>query len=246
LRRRQPAGRPATLPPVERSSTTTAPPATTSCEVATGADDVVISVGYDGGFVPPGMIFARSPVALVAGDGRLLMTGPVAAIYPGPLLPNILERSITHAAVQRLLAQADRLGLLADVTYRRDDRVADAPDTIVDITVGGRTYHHQAYALGIDGGEADTARQRLAEFVEIMSDVAPTVGADALGPERPYAPAQFLIQAMPVDLTSLDIDIEPTVVPWPQDAPVRLTDAAVCAVLPAAVAAVQRVPGRTC
>jgi len=257
-----------TLPPVD-SPAPTAPSTTTSYEVAAGTDDVVISVAHDGGFVPPGVIFTKSPGALVTRDGRVLTTGPVAAVYPGPLLPNILTRSITPAAVQQLLAKADQLGLLADVTYSRDDTVADAADTIVDITVGGRTYHHRAYALGVDKREADSARQRLLEFVEIMSDLEPTVGAAALGPEQPYVPAQYLIRAMPVDPATLDLDVQPTIVPWPSDAPVRLADAAACATLPRdvgaalfddattltffsqsdltyAVAAVQQVPGRTC
>jgi hypothetical protein len=118
-------------------------------------------------------------------------------------------------------------------------------------------------------GAEDSARQRLQEFVEIMSNVEPTVGAAALGPEAPFAPAQYLIQAMPIDPATLDVDIEPTIVAWPADAPVRLADASTCAVLPAevaaplfddattltffseadvtyAVAVVQQVPGRTC
>ena len=191
-------------------------------------------------------------------------------IYPGPLLPNLLERSITPVGIQQLLAKADELGLLADVVYSRNDQVADAPDTVVDITVGGRTYHHEAYALGMDGeGTADPARQHLQEFVDIMTNVEPTVGAGALGPDQPYAPAQDLSQATPVEPATLDVDVEPTIVPWPSDAPVRLADASTCAVLPAgvaaplfedattltffteadvtyALAAVQQVPGRTC
>ena len=229
----------------------------------------MISVRQEGGFVPPGVLFAATPTALVTGDGHLLSTGPTTMIFPGPLLPNVLTRSITPAAIQQLVAKADQLGLLADIVYSRNDQVADAPDTVVDITVGGRTYHHQVYALGLDVGTADPARQHLQEFVDVMTNVEPTVGAGALGPEQPFAPAQYLIQAMPVDPATLDVDVEPTIVPWPADAPVRLADAAACAVLPAdvaaplfddattltffteadvtyAVAAVQQLPGRTC
>src|SRR4051794_39090388 len=146
----------ATLPPTE--STTPSP---ASYEVATGPEDVVISVRQEGGFVPPGVLFAATPTALVAGDGRLLSTGPTTMIHPGPLLPNLLERSMTPAGIQQLLAKADELGLLADVVYSRNDQIADAPDTVVDITVGGRTHHHQAYALGMAGGPEDPARQHL-------------------------------------------------------------------------------------
>src|SRR4051794_16972841 len=87
-----------TLPPVE-STGPSAPPPATPFEVATGPDDVVISVRQAGGFVPPGVLFAATPQALVSGDGRLLSTGPTTMINPGPLLPNLLERSITPAGV---------------------------------------------------------------------------------------------------------------------------------------------------
>jgi hypothetical protein len=260
-----------TLPPATTTTTTTRPVTTAGAvyDLATGADDVVISVRYDGGFAPVGAIFARTPVALITGDGRALTTGPVPAIYPGPLLPNIQQRLITPAAIQQLVAMADRLGLLADVTYPRNDQVADAADTIVDITVGGRTFHHDAYALGIDDTEADAGRKRLLEFVNALSDLERTVGADALGHEQPFRPDHYLIQAVVTEPTTETTDVAPTVVPWPADAPVRLADATTCATLPAAVAAplfddanaltyftdagvtyyvavVQQVPGRSC
>ncbi len=264
-----------TLPP---ATTPTTSPATTpvttgstgrSYDLATGADDVVISVRYDGGFVPVGAIFTRTPVALITGDGRALTTGPVPAIYPGPLLPNIQERSITPAAIQRLVAMADQLGLLGDVTYPPNDQVADAADTIVDITVGGRTFHHDAYALGIDDTERDAARKRLLDFVNALSNLERTVGAGALGFEQPFRPDHYLIQAVVTDPATSGTDVAPVIVPWPPDSPVRLADATTCAALPTAVAAplfddanaltyftdagvtyyvavVQQVPGRTC
>ena len=233
----------ATLPPVE-SVAPTAPPTTpettggaaTSYDVATGPDDVVISVTNEGGFVPAGFAFVNAPLALVTGDGQALSTGPVTAIYPGPLLPNILQRSITPAAVQQLLADADELGLLADVDYEDPTNIADAGTTIVTITVGGTTYRHEAYALGLGAeGESDPARVALAEFVESMTNLPETVGTAELGTEEPYASEQYLIQAMPVDRGAIGgDDIEPTFVAWPADAPVRLVDAATCAAVPTA------------
>jgi hypothetical protein len=95
------------------------------------------------------------------------------------------------------------------------------------------------------------------------------VGDGALGPEQTFESAAYLIQATPSDPATLDVDIEPTIVPWPADAPVRLADAETCAAVPTAVgdplfrdanaltfftegdvtyhlAVVQQVPGRTC
>ena len=250
----------ATLPTVPEGSART-------YEYATGADDVVIDVSYEGGFVPPELIFARTPAAMVTGDGRALSTGPVIAIFPGPLLPNVLQQSITPDGTQMLLALADELGLLADVEYARNDQIADATDTVVTITVDGTTYHHQAYALDIEP-ESDPARADLSTFVAAMTDLPSTVG-DELGTDEPFVPPAYLIRATPIDLSTTTFDVEPTIEEWPADAPVRLADAAECAELPVAdgealfadatqltfftdgdvtyqVAAVQQVPGRTC
>ena len=165
--------------------------------------------------------------------------------------------------MQQLLARADELGLLADVTYEQPTNIADAPNTVVDLTVGGTTYTHDAYALGIDGEETDAARANLLEFVTALTGLQGSVPSEA------FAPADYLIQATPVDPATLDVDVEPTIVDWPAGAPVRLADAAECAVVPAdigdalfadattltfftdgdvtySVAAVQQLPARTC
>ena len=64
---------------------------------------------------------------------------------------------VTEAGIQELLALADEHGLLADVEYTDPTNIADAPDTVVEISANGTTYRHVAYALGI-GDETDPAR----------------------------------------------------------------------------------------
>lgn len=254
----------ATLPTIPPTVASTAAGAT-SYEYGTGPQDVVIEVVYEGGFLPPEAIFTRTPTALVTGDGRVLSTGPVTAIYPGPLLPNVLQQTISPEGIEELLGLADELGLLADVTYPRKDTIADAPDTVVTIRVDGERYSHQAYALDIEP-ETDEARANLSMFVAAIGDLTTTVG-DAVGPAEPFVPEQYLMRAEPVELSTLSFDVEPTIVEWPADLPVRLVDAAECAELPAAdaeavfgdatqltffteadatyqVAVVQQVPGR--
>lgn len=205
-------------------------------EVASGPDDVVIQLTNEGGFVPAGTAFANTPVALITGDGLAISTGPVIAIFPGPLLPNVLQRTITPAAVQDLLAQADELGLLADVTYSSNEMIADAPTTVLVITVGGTTYRHEAYALGIDESE-DPARAALEEFVVALADLPAAVGPAALGPEEPFRASSYLLQATEVDPTTLDTgEGEPRFVDWPPESNVQLQLATDCANVPAAAA----------
>jgi hypothetical protein len=184
------------------------PPTDDGYQHPTGADDVVLRIGNEGGFVPAEDAFVHAANLLVTGDGRLIQIGPVPDIYPGPLLPNLQQRSITEAEIRRLLALTDEHGLLADVTYGRLDNIADAADTVVTITVGGETFEHRAYALGLTGGpgggEADEARARLHDFVVAATDLAIAQVSGDLGPEQPYRADTYLLRATEVvpDATS--------------------------------------------
>jgi hypothetical protein len=252
------------------------PPASDGYEHSTEPEAVVLRISDEGGFVPPEHTFAGAPRLLITGDGRLIQGGPVIAIYPGPLLPNLLQRSITEAGIQRLMTLADERGLLADVTYTPPANIADATDTVVTITVGGKTFEHRAYALGHaggpEGGETDEARARLLDFVIAATDLT-SAPAGELGPEQPYRSDTYMIRASEAGSSETTgdgpIDILPTRVDWPADAPVRLAAAGECAEVPTApftelfqnanqltrfvdagvpysVAVTPRVPGRSC
>jgi hypothetical protein len=98
-----------------------------------------------------------------------------------------------------------------------------------------RTFEHRAYALGggvPDGGETDAARARLFDFVVAATDLASGPVSDEIGPEEPYRSDSYLIRATeavnPEPTDDAPIDILPTLVDWPSDAPVRLAAAAEC------------------
>src|SRR4051812_48821050 len=108
-----------TTAPPTTATPTTAPPTTVGAgiEHPTGVDDVIVRIAYEGGFVPVEMTFLNLPALLVSGDGHTFVQGPVADIYPGPLLPNIQTSPVSEAGIQDLLALAEEHGLLADVRY---------------------------------------------------------------------------------------------------------------------------------
>jgi len=217
---------PTTTPPM------TAPPTTvpSGFEHPTGADDVIVRIAYEGGFVPVETMFLNLPALLVSGDGHVFVQGPVPEIYPGPLLPNIQVSPVTEAGVQDLLQLADEHGLLADVTYTNPTNIADAPNTVVEISANGQTFVHNAYALGINE-ETDPARKALADFVAAATGDWLYGPNPEIGPQEQYASDAFLIRASEVgDYTG---DIAPTVVDWPADASVQLADASECAAVPA-------------
>jgi len=204
-------------------------------EYPAGADDVVIEIASEGGLAGPQAV-STPPQLVVIGDGRLVQPGPTIMQYPGALLPNLQERSISADGIQQLLGLADEHGLLADVDYERPDNVMDAPDTVVTISAGGRTYEHRAYALGVGAGdqgeETDPARANLQAFVEAATGFASSQDP-SLGPEQPYQAEAYLIRAVPDEPAPTPDGPEPRVVDWPADASVRLADAAECAEVPA-------------
>ncbi|HET6953553.1 MAG TPA: hypothetical protein VFI47_24460 [Acidimicrobiales bacterium] len=219
------------------ASTTTAPDAGDRTDPPAGGD-AVIEIRDEGGFVSPQQQFAMPPRLVITGDGRLVQGGVTTAIFPGPLVPPLTQRTISDEGVAHLLDLAEEKGLLANVDYARPGNIMDAPDTVVAITAGGTTYEHRAYALGLagDGTEDDPARAALAEFVSEAEAFAVS-GDAALGGEEPYVADAYLVRASTVDPNESQGGVSPTVVDWPAEMPVRLADAEECAEVPAAVLA---------
>ena len=89
------------------------------------AEGLVLRAEYTGGFVSPSVTAARLPLVSVYADGRVLSEGPVAAIYPGPALPNLQEQQIDQGAVQDLVDRAMAAGV-AETSDLGTPPVADA------------------------------------------------------------------------------------------------------------------------
>lgn len=217
------------------STTTTAastlPPDTTTPGIAhpTGADDVVLRLAWDGGFVAPGTIFVRLPRLLITGDGSVYVQGAQIEIYPGPLLPPVLVGKITEAEIQAVLTKAQSLNLFRQIAYGQPDGgIADAPNTILDINANGGSFKHDAYALGMTGTESNADRRAFADFVTQLEPLAMGVPDS-----QPYSAPRFAIRATPADQAPPPDDVKPNDAQWPADAGVKLNAAAECAVVEA-------------
>lgn len=219
--------------PGDSTPTTTATPTTlppvTGIEHPLGADEVVLRLSWEGGFVPAEMLFVRLPRVLVSGDGSVYFQGAMPAIYPGPLLPSVLVGRIGEEELQKILVAARDGDMFRTVTYKQPDiGIADAPNTLLVINANGETYTHDAYALGIGGEETDPDRITFQKFVELLEPLAA-----GLPDSKPFAAERFAIRATnAADAPPAD-GVTPNEVEWPTAAGVSLASASECAVVEA-------------
>lgn len=157
----------------ERGGTAAPAPAPTS-EVPAAAEGLVLRAEFTGGFVTPSALAGRLPIVSVYADGRVLTEGPVAAIYPGPALPNLQERRIDRGAVQDLVDRALDAGV-AETDDLGSPPVADAPSTRFTLVTESETYVREVYALWETPPEGSgltddqrAARKELSDFLTAL------------------------------------------------------------------------------
>ena len=164
----------------------------------TGSDEVVVQIMVTGGFVPVGTAVSTVPTATVLGDGTVVTAAPVIAIYPGPAITPLQSVRVPAETVDDLVKRAADLGLLDGVLAFGESRVADAPDTIVTITVNGTEHRHVANALRA-GGRLDDVGPHLSEHAAanrraLVSFIA---AVEALPPgEARWEPSAIAVYAL--------------------------------------------------
>jgi hypothetical protein len=190
----------------------------TPSEKPTDPDQVVFRVSWEGGFVMPETLLGRLPLVVVYADGRVITQGPTLAIYPGPLMPNLQEHTLSAAALDRLIELAREKELLKTVHYDFPG-IADAADTVLEINLDGNSYRVSAYALaeaandtGLDAAAAE-GRAALRDFVDALTGI-PT--ADFVDTEHEFVPTGLRIYASPaVVVPNSELPGEQPAIDWP-------------------------------
>jgi hypothetical protein len=162
-------------------------------------DEVVLRIEQVGGFVPVQTIASRLPIVSVYGDGRVIAEGPVILIYPGPALPNILERRIGAPDLNRLVTMAVDAGVGTEADYGLPS-VTDMPSTRFTVATDDGVRTSEVYALEVDEGltaEQIETRSKLRDLQTALTDLPGTLGADAAGQETPYEPVTMAALASP-------------------------------------------------
>lgn len=170
------------------------------------ADALVLQVGYTGGFTTPEMLAARLPIVSVYADGRVLTEGPVIAVFPGPAWPNVQVQQIDRGAVRDLVERARAAG----VTETGDlgmPPLADVPNTRFILATADGTAVREVYALtetsGMDAGTSGLTEEQLAAraelngFLDELTDLPRTLGAEAVSAVAAYEPTAVAAVVLP-------------------------------------------------
>lgn len=200
-------------------------------EHPTGADEPILVVSSQGGFVPVEFAVRNVPTFVLLGDGRVIVPGMQTLEFPGPALPALQERTLTEEGIQEILSAFEETDLFTgDLELRgMQQMVADAPDTVFELHAAGLDSTVLVYGLGMlmpdmevpdmDPAEAD-AHAALASLAESLLLVDTFVPSDMWEAEgwQPYEPDAFRLYV--VDVTDQPIEggeLPGMVRTWPTD-----------------------------
>lgn len=205
------SGTPTTSMPTTLSPTTTAAPTTTTTPpTPVDPDRRVLVVHRGGGLVPPEFLLDRLPLYSLYADGRLVYEGATPAIYPGPLMPAIVQVNIGADGFAEVMAAVEATGLPTFEELRNNDainQVADGPQTEVTYFDDNGEHLFSVYALEI----ADHKDPQVLALANLMTLL------DRLSATSPDA-GSFTIDRLQVIASSQTADPdqpEAVVEPWP-------------------------------
>lgn len=197
----------------------------------TGADEPILVITNEGGFVMPTFLLTRLPLFVLLGDGTIVTEGPQIEIYPQPALPNLQATQISEEGIQKILEAAKAAGLLdGDADYPVAS-IADASTTVFTINADGKTIRVSAYALSQDEfsspdltPEQVAARKKLADFLAEITDMSTFLPADMIvEAEHPYDITRLQTVFVPSDSSlapQIEDGIEQQELEWPSTTPI--------------------------
>jgi hypothetical protein len=201
------------------STTTTAPGG--SPGHPTGKNEVVFQVFEGGGFVSVDYNLTRIPEFSLYGDGRVVVSGPVIMIYPGPAMPNLQTAIIPEEAVQAILSAAREAGLFdSPFDYGRPG-ITDVPTTTFVVNSGGTSHRTDVYALGMESGagglslEQQQARAALSDLRGKLMDLTAFVSGEIAWTQYEYSSLAVFTQAVDPNASTDSTDIQPGRLDWP-------------------------------
>jgi hypothetical protein len=198
------------------------PSVSTAARLPEDPDALVLRVEYTGGFVTPETTAGRLPIASVYGDGRVIVEGPVPAIYPGYAWPNVQVLEIGRDGVQGLADSALAAGV-AETADLGTPPLADVPSTRFTLTTASGTHVREVYGLNEtttmpDSGLTEAQQAARRELLDLFTAVTDLAVSEA-GDEPPLSYTPTAVAAIVRLWTASEEDVAhglvPEAVAWP-------------------------------
>lgn len=216
------------------TATPTTPPAPTATTAdaepifATEGEAAVITIEYEGSFLPVEEIVRRTPIISLFNDGKLIYPGPIPEIFPQPAAPNLLVTTLSDSGMQAVGERVLATGLFEDGDKELEaggPAIADAPTTVFTVRLEGQEpVRVSAYALDVAAGlpgqqsEETGDRKELAELLHYLTGAPTGFPTDHIAEqETSYTPQRLEIITYPWDEIPYDFDAPPEPTEWPLD-----------------------------
>lgn len=169
--------------------------------------------------IPPEAKFTQLPYALITPDGVVVTQGPVPAIFPGPLLPNLQGAPISESGFDRIVERARALGLLeGDGDFGPPEPMPGSLSGLIELRVDGAMRqltgdpNSAIQCITTPCDPAPGSPEAFGTFWSEVGDLRTLVGEE-LGADAPYQPDGYalLIGVTPPD----DAGLAPQVQRWP-------------------------------
>ena len=174
----------------------------------------MVKIDQVGGFIAPWVTLNRYPSVVLYDDGRLIVQGPQAELYPGPALPNLQVTQLTPAGVQQVLQWASDAGL------KGEDRFLGQPNGDLGVTQFAVVQPSGPHTTSVTDMASDTPEVgALRTFQDIMLNIRQWLPNEVVGDDVPYDFDRLRILAAPATATDMADPALVTVVAWPLDEP---------------------------
>jgi hypothetical protein len=189
-----------------------------------GSAGLIFRAAYEGGFIAPNARRAQLPTVSVYADGRIMTGGMTPAIYPGPLVPSVVFRSVGADGAAAILQAARDAGLTGSDASYPSAPVPDAPTTVITVVHDGSRTVSRFDALeagpgqsSAGSGPADRTRAAAATLLGGLMGTD-TFGGTPAG-EGMYQPLGFQLFVTPGSPAPSDPNLARPPVAWPLAAP---------------------------
>lgn len=151
-------------------------------------DAPVVQVRSEGGFVPVEWALGHGPAYTLLADGRLIYSGPIILIFPGPLLPNYQVAQATDEQMRRVLELVEEIGLPGidhEIDDSAMDMVADASTEVVTYWDDAGEHTYGVYALGLETDDGlSEVHASMQELISVLGEISAGPGLGAYEGER--------------------------------------------------------------